>query len=64
MLFPLFIALPGEQVTICLKKRNYSGQVTHASAVDTTGDGAKTRYIVKVAGHDLELNENQIQPKL
>lgn len=62
MLFPLFVALPGEQVTICLEKQNYTGHVKNASATDTTGTGAKTCYIVNVSGYEIEVSENQIQP--
>lgn len=63
MLFPLFVALPGEQVTICLEKQNYIGHVKNVSATDTTGTGAKTCYIVSVSGDDFEVSETQIQPK-
>lgn len=64
MSLPLFVAIPGDQVTICLKKRNYSGQVKHVTASDTTGNGHKTRYIVTVLGVDLELDETQIQNQI
>lgn len=64
MTFPFFVALPGEQVTICLNNQNFSGIVKHATACDTTGNGHKTRYIVAVGGWNIELNETQITVKL
>ncbi|PQA59139.1 hypothetical protein C5O19_05650 [Siphonobacter curvatus] len=64
MPFPLFVALPGEQVTICLNNQNFSGIVKHASSADTTGNGHKTRYIVAVGSWSVELNETQITVKI
>ncbi|MDQ1089021.1 hypothetical protein [Siphonobacter sp. SORGH_AS_1065] len=64
MSFPTFVAFPGDAVIVRSKKGNYPGTVKYATGGGITGSEPKKRYVVTIYGHDLEVEESQIDNAL